>query len=195
MTFIKPNDLKMATLLYLRNFHPSNIYLLFLVVGKQSVDTKHFPSMKLATDLIYLTDPANITVKGLSRKWKYTRISRYKKQMCSTWFITARKPSLRRLCFYTCLSFCSQGESDSGGAWSQGVWSGGVSCSRGSDPGGGGACSRGGLVRGVPGPGGRGCLVPGGVVSPSRDGYCCGRYASSWNAFLLVKYIRWRWRN
>ena len=60
MTFIKPNYLKMATLLYLRNFHPSNIYLLFLVVGKQSV--------KLATDLIYLTDPAYITVKGFSRK-------------------------------------------------------------------------------------------------------------------------------
>ena len=41
----------------------------------------------------------------------------------------------------------------------------------------------------VPGPGGGawsggpglwGCLVPG------RDGYCCGRYASYWNAFLSI---------
>ena len=32
--------------------------------------------------------------------------------------------------------------------------------------------------RGVPGPGG-----PGGDTFP--DGYCCGRYASYWNAFLL----------
>ena len=48
---------------------------------------------------------------------------------------------------------------------------------------------------GVPGP--RGCLVPRGVsgsgaylvpegwrYSALQDGYCCGRYASYWNAFL-----------
>ena len=192
MTFIKPNYLKMATLLYLRNFHLSNICLLFLVVGKQSVDTKHFPSMKLATDLIYLTDPVNITVKGFSRKWKYTRISWYKKQMCSTWFITARKRSLRRLCFYTCLSFCPQGESDSrgclipgglvwGGCLLPGVWSGGgVPAPGGSGPGSAWSQGKGGAWS-------RGVWRP-----PSWDGYCCGRYASSWNAFLLVKYIRWR---
>ena len=56
----------------------------------------------------------------------------------------------------------------------------GVPCPRGSAPGGG-----------VPGSGG--CLVLGGGIpacteaDPSRrDGYCCGRYASYWNAFLLV---------
>ena len=38
-----------------------------------------------------------------------------------------------------------------------------------------------------------GGLVPGGTCSgavpsgdPPRDGYCCGRYASYWNAFLLL---------
>ena len=51
----------------------------------------------------------------------------------------------------------------------------------------GGACSQGG-----PGPGGSAPTV-GGLVSqhalrqtpPRRNGYCCGRYASHWNAFLL----------
>ena len=67
----------------------------------------------------------------------------------------------------------------------------------------GGACSRGVpgsggcLVPGGSGPGG--CLLPGGVCSwggvgipactetepPGRDDYCCGRYASYWNAFLF----------
>ena len=68
---------------------------------------------------------------------------------------TARKRSLRRLCFYTCLSFCPQGGClvpggvwSRGGAWSQGgVWSWGV-------PGAGGVP---GLGEGRPGPGG--CLV------------------------------------
>ena len=68
-----------------------------------------------------------------------------------------------------------------GGAWSWGV------------PGPGGCL----VPRGVPGPGGgcllRGCVpalggawsrgVPGG--DPRRDGYCCRRYASYWNAFLF----------
>ena len=42
-----------------------------------------------------------------------------------------------------------------------------------------------------------GCLVPGGpppgvclVETPPHDGYCCGRYASSWNAFLLSQKFR-----
>ena len=83
----------------------------------------------------------------------------------------------------------------------------------GGVPGPGGVCSwgvsaLGGLLKGVPGPAGvcsggvsglGGYLVPvgpgqGGLVSqhalrqtpsPERDGYCCGRYASYWNAFLL----------
>ena len=50
----------------------------------------------------------------------------------------------------------------------------------------GGTCSR----WGVPAPGG--CPLPGGVcsgvgvVETPRDGYCCGRYASYWNAFLFI---------
>ena len=73
---------------------------------------------------------------------------------------TARKRSLRRLCFYTCLSVIlfTGGVPGPGGAWSRGV------------------CE--------PGPG-WGCLVPGGGGDP-RDGYCFGRYASYWNAFLFI---------
>ena len=53
--------------------------------------------------------------------------------------ITARKRSLRRLCFYTCLSFCPQGGLHSGGhAW----W--GV-CVAGGMHGGGGVCMVGGM--------------------------------------------------
>ena len=58
----------------------------------------------------------------------------------------------------------------------------------------GGVCSR-GLLAGVCSGGGTcsgGCLLQGGLLHggcvetlPSRDGYCCGRYASYWNAFLL----------
>ena len=47
----------------------------------------------------------------------------------------------------------------------------------------GGAC----LGEGVPAPGGEGSAPGGGgclVETPPRDGYCCGRYASYWNAFL-----------
>ena len=58
----------------------------------------------------------------------------------------------------------------------------GGTCSRGCLA--GGAWSRGGLVPGGSGPGGvlsRGvCLV-----ETPPDGYCCGRHASYWNAFLF----------
>ena len=51
-----------------------------------------------------------------------------------------------------------------------------------------GGCFLGGcFLGGVPPP--RGELPPGGASSrrggPGGDGYCCGRYASYWNAFLL----------
>ena len=71
---------------------------------------------------------------------------------------------------------------------------GGVHGPRGSAP--GGAWSGGGLLLGgLPGLGGSalgGCLVlgvPGSggcLVETPPDGYCCGRYASYWNAFLLI---------
>ena len=69
-----------------------------------------------------------------------------------SYLITVRKRSLRRLCFYPCLSVI---------------------------------LFTGGLLPGVPGPGGAG---PGGCVPGGNppDGYCCGRYASYWNAFLLL---------
>ena len=62
----------------------------------------------------------------------------------------------------------------------------------------GGACSRGGacswgvpVPRGVPpprGPAPKG--VCGGDPLPRpADGYCCGQYASYWNAFLLAYYL------
>ena len=43
----------------------------------------------------------------------------------------------------------------------------------------GSVCSKGGVCSG-------GCLLGGGLVETPRDGYCCGRYASYWNAFLFV---------
>ena len=47
-----------------------------------------------------------------------------------------------------------------------------------------GVCSGGCLLQGVPAM--AGCLLGGGVETPLPcDGYCCGRYASYWNAFLF----------
>ena len=72
-------------------------------------------------------------------------------------------------------------------------------CLRGGVPGlsgclvpGGGAWSRGGVwSRGLSGPGGclgLGVSSLGGVwVEIPRDGYCCGRYTSYWNAFLFTR--------
>ena len=51
----------------------------------------------------------------------------------------------------------------------------------------------GGLLLGVPGPGGGGGLVSQHALRqtpPRRDGYCCRRYASYWNALAFR-----RWRN
>ena len=63
-----------------------------------------------------------------------------------------------------------------GGVWSEGgVWSKGLLVQGTAGPG-GEVWSQGG-----PGPGGVG--VPGG---DPLDGYCCGRYASYWNTFLLI---------
>ena len=64
-----------------------------------------------------------------------------------------------------------------GGAWSGGclVWGGLVPWGAWSQ---GGAWSRGCLVPGW------GCLVLGVPGGDPLNGYCCGRYASYWNAFL-----------
>ena len=88
------------------------------------------------------------------------------------------------LCFYTCLSVIlftggcllwGWGVSGSGDAWSRGVSARrGCLVQRGSAPGGGGAWSSGGAWSG----GGEVWRLP-------RDGNCCGRYASYWNAFLF----------
>ena len=48
----------------------------------------------------------------------------------------------------------------------------------------GGVCSRGGLVPGEVVCSG-GCLME----TPPKDGHCCGRYASYWNAFLFRLYV------
>ena len=117
--------------------------------------------------------------------------------------ITARKRSLRRLCFYRCLSVHG-----GGGAWLQGVgacvaagdvhgcrgacmvaqgmrgwWWGGVMCGcRGACVVVGGACMVAGghawLLGGVHGCGGGACIGYGEIRSMS------GRYASYWNAFF-----------
>ena len=76
-------------------------------------------------------------------------------------FITARKRSLGQgniIFSEVCVknSVHGGGMSDPGGAWSWGdAWPVGAAWSWG------------------------------GVETPSRDGYCCGRYASYWNAYLL----------
>ena len=57
--------------------------------------------------------------------------------------------------------FCSGGCLFPGGCLLWGVSAGGVSAPRG------------------------GCLLPGGLVETPWDGYCCGWYASYWNAFLF----------
>ena len=78
---------------------------------------------------------------------------------------TARKGSLRRLGYvFTRVCLSRGGQSAPGGHCLLQV---------------GGACSRGvSAPRGV-------CSGVGGVETP-RDGYCCGRYASYWNAFLFI---------
>ena len=71
-----------------------------------------------------------------------------------------------KVIFLHCLSFCSQGRVPASGGLLLGM---------------GGVCSQGGCL--VPG----WCLLQGGAWwRPPPDGYCCGRYASYWNAFLFT---------
>ena len=76
---------------------------------------------------------------------------------------------LRRLCFYRCVSV------HRGGCLVRGV----CLVLGGSAPGGGSALA-GAWSRGVGIPA---CTE---ADPPRRDGYCCGRYASYWNAFLFL---------
>ena len=96
---------------------------------------------------------------------------------------TARKRSLGQGNMFTgmCLStgrVPGQRGACSGGCLLQGglVW---VDACSGGVPGPGGALCGGYLVWGVPGP--EGACSQGGAW----DGYCCGWYASHWNAFLF----------
>ena len=88
-------------------------------------------------------------------------------------FITVRKPSLRRLCFYKCLSVhrrrvVSQHALQVSGPTPKGEVEGfGLGGSRGPHPG----VSQHALRQAHP---------------PAVDGYCCGQYASYWNAFLFL---------
>ena len=91
---------------------------------------------------------------------------------------TARKRSLGQgniftpVCHSVHQGVCSEG---GGGAWSWGGLLGGR----------GVLVPRGGLLGGVPGPGGSAL----GVCAwwrPRWDGYCCRQYASYWNAFLSL---------
>ena len=123
--------------------------------------------------------------------------------------VTARKRNLRRLCFYTCLSFCSQGRCGipaciAGGipaCLAAGGWYPSIPCRfPGPHPGGKlrglawGGVSRptpeGGVSRPTwgrsPGPHlGSGVFHHALRQTPPHDGYCCGQLASYWNAFLL----------
>ena len=100
-------------------------------------------------------------------------------QKSSKKIFTVCKRSLRRLCFYRCLSVHVGGCPGPGPG---GVYPGGC-----PGPGMGG-----GVGWGCPGPG------PGGVsqhalrqTPPSADGYSCGQYTSYWNAFLFLCKMGW----
>ena len=156
-------------------------------------------------------------------------------QMCS--IFTARKRSLRKLCFYTCLSVhrgCGIPACLAGGipaslipcrSWTGVGWLGGrvgyflvsqhaLQVSRptpgeGELDGSGWGVSRltpGGLQAHTwrspgPQPGGSPGPHPGGCIqhvlgqTPLADGYCCGWYASYWNAFLSLIIARFREKN
>ena len=89
--------------------------------------------------------------------------------------ITTRKRSLRRLCFYRCLSVHGGGRAchmTGGHAW----WWGGMHARGHVCP--GGACMSGGAMRGRGGMRGRG-------YGRSMS----GRYASYWNAFLFFQWF------
>ena len=123
----------------------------------------------------------------------------------SKWFITAGNEVGARLCFYTCMWFCSHGVRSRSLSWGglhlgglhpRGSPSWGISVPGGLCP--RGLCLRGSLSQGVS-PGGaslsgglcpgrslsRGVSVQGVSVMETPRMVMSGRYASYWNAFLL----------
>ena len=108
--------------------------------------------------------------------------------------------ALRRLCFYMCLSVRRGGRDlqayTRGGAAEGSGWE----VSRPTPKGRGlQAHTRGGGLRGLAREWGgwwgiqvhtRGCIPACTEADPPADSYCCGKYASYWNAFLLMWQIR-----
>ena len=101
--------------------------------------------------------------------------------------VTARKRSLRRLCFYTCLSVRGGG-GVRGGGWGMcmaggihGWW--GACMAGGVCMAGGGACVAGGHAW-------HACPHPRQILQDTVIRSMSGRYASYWNAFLLKWYFR-----
>ena len=98
--------------------------------------------------------------------------------LCVHWNFTVRNEVAKGLCFYSCLSFCSQG----GSTWT------GTPPEPGTPP----RTRYTPQIRypqaGTPWAGTLpGRYTPlGRYTPPPADGYCCGRYASYWNAFLLL---------
>ena len=125
------------------------------------------------------------TLRYLTPHWGSLNIQARKFSKCPS-FIIVRKQSLRRLCFYTFLSV-------HGGGWGglqahtqwglRGLaWGGLQAHTQGEVEGSGWGVSR-------PKPEG-GC-IPSCTEDPlpSADSYCCGQYASYWNAFLYLIYF------
>ena len=104
---------------------------------------------------IITTETRNFLTNGM---FKVLHTSHKSKLPC--FYFTVRKQSLRRLCFYTCLSPPpSRADTPPPGS--------GTPLGPGTNP-----------EQAPPPP-------PGSRPPGTRDGYCCGRYASYWNAFLF----------
>ena len=140
-----------------------------------NVLTSHPSAPVLASLTLHDCDCERITSKRVHSLWGITKCGK-------TWkfnSITARKRSLPRLCFYTCLSFCSQeGLHPGWKVYVQGE--GSASRERALYPKGvciqnGGVC----IGEGV----GRAPIRYYGIQSTS------GRYASYWNAVLLLRIL------
>ena len=148
---------------------------------------------------------------NLTDDWKHQTVLSFSYVTKILTYFTARKRSLERLCFYTCLSFCPQGWGGVGGVGIPACIAGLQAHTRrgvveGSGLGASPGPHKGGKLRGLAWGGGLQAHTQGGEVEGSglgglqahtqgvsqhalrqttpADGYCCGWYASYWNAFL-----------